>query len=362
MATEETETNPPRASRASRRALAVETPETVAAPPRRNSISAGVEPAENAGTGRSRGAADADRSDREGARSGTGGGAASGSAENRPQQSNAWDRFKRVFQRDGSTRQASEDRSAGDPAPARATSTSQERGAPGGDAAVSEDESRRARLRQALADRYVVSGNEYRFRGEPSRVAFVVEQKRVSTEHESSVVIQGMIDAAQGVKGWRSLNAVGTEQFRRQVWVEGSLRGVDVQGFSPKEADRTMLEEARQKRMEERNRIEQGAPPRDRSDTQSGRGPDSPQRAAGETAPSRSRRDVVMTALDEVMKELRVPPEKREAVLEAAGSQYAQRAAAGREPVVKVYDPSAPSEVTRAPRTVEPARQRERSR
>ena len=122
-----------------------------------------------------------------------------------------------------------------------------------------------------------------------------------------------------------------------------------------------MLEEARRQRMEERNRIEQGAPAssRDRAETRSGRGPDAPQRA--EATPPRSRRDVVMTALEEVMKELRVPPDKREAVLETAGAQYAQRSAAGREPVVKVYDPSAPSEVTRAPRTVEPARQRERS-
>ena len=104
MATEETESNRPRAGR-SKREPVVETPaQGVAAPRRRNSISAGVEQAENAGTGHSRSAADRSA-------------ATSGSAENRPPQSNAWDRLKRVFQRDDSARQATEYRSAGDPAP-----------------------------------------------------------------------------------------------------------------------------------------------------------------------------------------------------------------------------------------------------
>lgn len=101
-----------------------------------------------------------------------------------------------------------------------------------------------AQARRALEERYVLNGQEYRFRSEPARIAFKDEGKRLTTQFNTAEVARGMVDAAQA-KGWKALQVNGTEEFKRQVWIESELRGVTVRGYRATQLDQKMLEDAR---------------------------------------------------------------------------------------------------------------------
>ena len=109
-----------------------------------------------------------------------------------------------------------------------------------------------AQARARLQERYVSAGHEYRFREAPTRVAFREEGKKLTTEYNSAEVARGMVDAAQS-KGWKTLRVNGTEEFKRQVWMEAEMRGVEVQGYKATEQDRKAIEDARAVRDAQRN-------------------------------------------------------------------------------------------------------------
>ncbi|WP_157270528.1 LPD7 domain-containing protein [Azohydromonas aeria] len=83
--------------------------------------------------------------------------------------------------------------------------------------------------------------DEYRImQGNKLQVAFTDHGKRLSTPHDSPEVVKGMADLAQA-KGWHEINANGTLEFRRAIWMEGNLRGIHVTGFEPSPKDHERL-------------------------------------------------------------------------------------------------------------------------
>lgn len=114
---------------------------------------------------------------------------------------------------------------------------------------VGEDE-----LSQALRTRFIVSHEkrglldkgttEFTFRNgdEQGRVAFVDAGKTLSTEREDKATIRAMIEVATA-KSWKEVTVSGTDDFRRNAWIEASLSGLQVRGYEPREADKQMLAE-----------------------------------------------------------------------------------------------------------------------
>lgn len=52
--------------------------------------------------------------------------------------------------------------------------------------------------------------------------------------------ITALVDVAEA-RGWSSIKLTGTEEFRRAMWTEASLRGIDVRGFTPTPEDKARL-------------------------------------------------------------------------------------------------------------------------
>jgi Large polyvalent protein-associated domain 7 len=211
------------------------------------------------------------------------------------------------------------------------------------------------RLEAALNERYVirramvsigdtpVGRTEYRFRGDTSRVAFTESTFRLATDTNSPSVARSMVDVAEA-RDWKALRVSGHEEFRRQVWFEASLRGVNTIGYEPMPNDLTRLRAEREARQV--NRIE----PIARTDSTG---------AAGKAAArGGGNRKTVLAAIEAVLLAQRVPQKRREAILAAAADNLARRLAAGEVHKVKVYDKAAPQQRP----IVRPAPEQQRAR
>lgn len=215
-----------------------------------------------------------------------------------------------------------------------------------------------ARLETALKERYVIKHapvsvgdvkighTEYRFRGDSSRVAFTESTFKLATDTNSPSVARSMVDVAQA-RGWNGLRVSGSEDFRRLVWLEASVRGVKAIGYEPNPEDLEVMRRERQARQS--NRIE---PTKE------------PAAAAGNEKSSAlggGGRKAVVAAIEAVLVAKGVPEAKRDAVIAAATEQLAQRTKQGQAPKVKVYDRTAQPQRTTPLPTAEPTRTRDRT-
>ena len=218
-----------------------------------------------------------------------------------------------------------------------------------------------ARLEAALMERYVikrapvtvgdltVGRTEYRFRGDTSRVAFTESTFRLATDTNSPSVARSMVDVAEA-RNWKALRVSGNEDFRRMVWLEASVRGVNAQGYEPNPGDLELLQREREARLV--NRIERA---RDTGGTAA--------TAVAEKASSRGSggRKAVLAAIEAILVAKKVPETRRLAVMAAASEKLAERVRSGLAPKVKIYDKSAPSPRPMAVPVTEQQRSRERA-
>ncbi len=109
-------------------------------------------------------------------------------------------------------------------------------------------------LSQTLLTRFVVSHEKrgvwdkgstaftFRSGGDQGRVAFVDAGKALSTERDDKATIRAMVEVATA-KNWKEVTVSGTDDFRRNAWLEASLNGLKVRGYEPREADLQILNE-----------------------------------------------------------------------------------------------------------------------
>ena len=197
-------------------------------------------------------------------------------------------------------------------------------------AALATRETRAKALTALLGERYLVKGDEYRFRGEPTRIAFVDRGSKLTTNLDAPSVARSMVDLAE-TKGWEAIRVHGDDSYCRQVWLEASLRDFKVIGFEPSAEDRAMLDRDRQAR--QRNQIELPLDvPRAVKAEHSGANP----------AQSNARNQV-LAVLRSALSEQKVDARTTDEVLRAAALRMDKLEAAGRPlPQVRVYDPHAP--------------------
>lgn len=115
-------------------------------------------------------------------------------------------------------------------------------------------------LLTALANRYLIAEGKYFFRDRQQILAFEDSGKRIATVHDDPNVAHSMVDLAKA-KGWTTIKLKGSEDFKREVWLSASLRGIEVHGFRPKENDKTRLADLLENgRADKPNIIEQAVP------------------------------------------------------------------------------------------------------
>ena len=68
-----------------------------------------------------------------------------------------------------------------------------------------------------------------------------------------------MLDVASA-RGWQSVDVKGSAEFKREAWIEGQARGLDVRGHRPSDPDR---QESDRRRAEKglSNEVRAPAPP-----------------------------------------------------------------------------------------------------
>ena len=215
-------------------------------------------------------------------------------------------------------------------------------------------------LVDALSERYVikrpplklgevgVGQTEYRYRGDTSRVAFTETTFKLSTDNNNPSVARSMVDVAEA-RNWQTLRVSGNEDFKRLIWLEASLRGVNALGYEPQHADQELLRREREARAI--NRIEPVM----------ATGSASADGAAKQSARGGGGRKAVLAALEAVLVAKRVPEKQRQAVMTAAAENLAQRLREGQTVRVKVYDKTSPSQRPVVVPTPEVQRSRERA-
>jgi hypothetical protein len=226
-------------------------------------------------------------------------------------------------------------------------------------------EARQRELLTALHERFDVRGNDFVFKGEAGRVAFTDHGKQLSSKSDVPMVVRAMVDMAQA-KGWEGIGIKGTPEFMRSTWLEASLRGIDVQGYTPTAEDRKRLMQAQQQRAEKEqqpqqepqqtaakpperggNTLEQAAPTH-----QQGRMPQPAQQQAAQAAqqaqeaPTAVKREQAMNVMRSYLDTLKLDAPTVAQAMKEWGAHIDKAIAQGKAvPTVQVYDPA----VARAP-------------
>jgi hypothetical protein len=216
-----------------------------------------------------------------------------------------------------------------------------------------------ARIESALSERYLIKralitvgdveigSTEYRLRGDSARVAFTESNLQISTDTNSPAVARSMVDLTQA-RGWKGLRVSGSEDFRRMVWLEATVRGVKAVGYEPTPAELGIIKRERESR--QTSHIE----PTSTADVTGSAPPSAKSSARGGS------RKAVVAAIEAVLIEKQVPEAKQQVVLAAVREQLVQMARNGDLPKVRVYDRSAARQTSINPLVHELNRQHDR--
>ncbi len=208
---------------------------------------------------------------------------------------------------------------------------------------------------QLASETFAASATVYLLRPDGSKIAFTESTFKLATGTSDPQVVRSMVAVAQA-RHWKGLRVAGSEDFRRLVWLEASLRGVKTAGYEPSLADLGALQHKREQELDRmREHLRAGNHTLHHTDrhTEHSTGetvrtsPPLQPAAPGpnERPPPRGTRahEAVLAAIEAILVAKGMPQPKRDAVLAAASAQLAHRAEAGqRMPRVKIYDLAAP--------------------
>jgi len=166
---------------------------------------------------------------------------------------------------------------------------------------------------ESLRKRFIEAGEQFYYRtapGEPTKIAFTDHGKRLVTEHDDPSVIQGMVLLAKA-KGWTTVRVNGTAEFKTEAWVQATIAGLDVEGYTPRGIDVARVE--------------------DRKDHRSVRGKTTPQPIDREASYNRTTDDPVRKPDQTMRPGQQVAVATLEAILKARGDSPTMIAAAVEE-------------------------------
>lgn len=85
------------------------------------------------------------------------------------------------------------------------------------------------------------------FAKDSNRVMFEDRGNKLATSTTDKAAIADMVALAKA-KQWESLKLTGSQEFRREAWLQAESQGIRTQGYTPKQADLAALESMRQER------------------------------------------------------------------------------------------------------------------
>jgi putative DNA primase/helicase len=104
---------------------------------------------------------------------------------------------------------------------------------------------RAAGVPDSVAQRFLRVDDKYYF---PDKtLAFTDRGTRLKAETHNLEVIRSLVSIA-ALRCWGAISVTGTPEFRKEVWREASLHGIDVHGYDATELEREELRRAMEKR------------------------------------------------------------------------------------------------------------------
>lgn len=110
---------------------------------------------------------------------------------------------------------------------------------------------------KTLLNKYHLVDHKFHYRNDPDKVAFEDTGKTLKTDTNDKEIARSMVELAEAKK-WDTIKVKGTEEFKRTVWLEASLKGMNVKGYEPKDVDIAMLNDLKKPEQEIKNTIERG--------------------------------------------------------------------------------------------------------
>ncbi|WP_029002321.1 LPD7 domain-containing protein [Azohydromonas australica] len=210
----------------------------------------------------------------------------------------------------------------------------------------------REQLLKSLQERFEVASvgtllkpaDEYRIGGDKGqlRVAFTDHGKRLESRYDAPEVVRGMVDLAQA-KGWREIQVAGTLEFQRATWMEGNLRGIHVQGYSPSRQDEERLKAAREQLAPQRQPAQQQPASEKPANTVEPAKAAQPEQAAAGGG-SKTTREQFLNMARSVMKDQGYPKDEIDKTVAVMAKRVDGMLARGEPlPKIQVYDKAAPS-------------------
>jgi putative DNA primase/helicase len=117
-----------------------------------------------------------------------------------------------------------------------------------GQQSIEHDKNRQMELMEQVRSQFRVAGSRFHFKDQPQKVAFKDKGESMVSASNDERVAKAMATMAEA-KGWKTIEVSGHPDFKREVWMEATLRGLDVRGFKPKEQDLSLLEAKRERSM-----------------------------------------------------------------------------------------------------------------
>ena len=89
------------------------------------------------------------------------------------------------------------------------------------------------------------------FHDRQQQLAFADQGSKLVTADHQPEVVRSMIELAKE-KGWASVSLKGSDEFKREAWLQARLEGLEVNGFTPKPEDLARFEQLRDSRLQNR--------------------------------------------------------------------------------------------------------------
>ena len=113
---------------------------------------------------------------------------------------------------------------------------------------------------EIINKRFVSQGDNdkatYFYKDKPDVEAFKDQGKKLSTKSDAQMIAQSMVAVAQS-KNWESMKVNGTDKFKRAVWMEANLNGIEVKGYKPSKQDLEQLKQALDNKPKNKEKTEQ---------------------------------------------------------------------------------------------------------
>lgn len=99
----------------------------------------------------------------------------------------------------------------------------------------------------SLTRRFLRANDRYYFREDTTMLAFELVNDKIRSAHTDPDVARSMVELAEA-KGWKTLIFKGTDEFKREAWLEATARGLATKGYEARDVDRALLTEMRAQR------------------------------------------------------------------------------------------------------------------